>query len=229
MPKRHIVLTALIYRESIGDEIDPTGALAETLDTEPVGYLDNVLLSLGGAETLDQHEVSCALVTFTETPDQMTEVMAALPEPSVGGLQAVGASPLCIVRDDPRVPPEIVEQFWSAEIGALGAPLEFGAFDAYAENRDRFLEVLHRHRAAAADLDGPWAGEARAAWDAAVLGAERHGVRNAQVTALAPTGTIRAAFLGGNPVCRWCWLWDCVSLPAPPSRSRTLCRPRTPG
>jgi hypothetical protein len=127
-----IVLTALIYRESIGDEIDPTGALAETLDTEPVGYLENVLLSLGGAETLDQLEVSCALFTFTETPDQMAEVMAALPEPSVGGLQAVGASPLCIVRDDPRVPPEIVEQFWSAEIGALGAPLEFGAFDAVA-------------------------------------------------------------------------------------------------
>ena len=125
-----IVLTALIYRETVGDEVDPTGILAEGIDTEPVGYLENVLLSLGGAETLDQLEVSCALVYFTETPDQMADVMAAMPEPSVGGLQAVGASPLCVTRDDPRVPPQIVEQFWAADIGALEAPVEFGAFDA---------------------------------------------------------------------------------------------------
>ena len=68
-----------------------------------------------------------------------------------------------------------------------------GEFDAFSENRDCFLEVLHRHRAAAADLDGPWANEARDAWDRAVAGAEKHGIRNAQVTLLAPTGTI--AFL----------------------------------
>jgi hypothetical protein len=127
-----IVLTALIYRETVGPEVDPTGALADTIDTEPVGYLDNVLLALGGAETLHELEVACALVYFAETPEQMDEVMAALPEPSVGGLQAVGASPLCIVRDDPRVPPEIVEQFWTADVGSLEAPVEFGAFDAVA-------------------------------------------------------------------------------------------------
>ena len=68
-----------------------------------------------------------------------------------------------------------------------------GEFDAFAENRDCFLEVLHRHRNAAADLDGPWANEAREAWDRAVAGAEKHGIRNAQVTLLAPPGTI--AFL----------------------------------
>ena len=127
-----IVLTALIYRETVGDEIDPSGTMAETLDTEPIGYLDNVLLSLGGAETLDELEIACALVTFTETTEQMAEVLAALPEPSVGGLQAVGATPLCIVRDDPRVPPEIVEQFWTAPVGELVAPIEFGAFEAVA-------------------------------------------------------------------------------------------------
>jgi len=70
---------------------------------------------------------------------------------------------------------------------------EFGAFDAFDENRDSFLEVLHRHRAALDGLQGPWAAPAREAWDRALSGAEKHGVRNAQVTVLAPTGTI--AFL----------------------------------
>ncbi|MHC4938396.1 MAG: vitamin B12-dependent ribonucleotide reductase [Planctomycetota bacterium] len=70
---------------------------------------------------------------------------------------------------------------------------EFGAFEAFAENRDCFLEVLHRHRDAIGDLGGAWADAAREAWDDAVRGAEKHGVRNAQVTLLAPTGTI--AFL----------------------------------
>ncbi|MHC4850020.1 MAG: vitamin B12-dependent ribonucleotide reductase [Planctomycetota bacterium] len=69
----------------------------------------------------------------------------------------------------------------------------FGAFEAFEENRDSFLDVLHRHRAALGNLEGEWADAARAAWDGAVSGAEKHGVRNAQTTVLAPTGTI--AFL----------------------------------
>ena len=40
---------------------------------------------------------------------------------------------------------------------------EFGAFEAFAENRDSFLEVLHRHRDAIGDLAGPWADAARVA------------------------------------------------------------------
>jgi len=70
---------------------------------------------------------------------------------------------------------------------------EMGPFEAFPENRESFLEVLARHREAARDLDGPWADEAKDAWDGALSGAEKHGVRNAQVTVLAPTGTI--AFL----------------------------------
>ncbi|MHC5049527.1 MAG: vitamin B12-dependent ribonucleotide reductase [Planctomycetota bacterium] len=71
-----------------------------------------------------------------------------------------------------------------------------GPFDAHEPNREHFLGVLERHRAA---LDGVAEGpaavldEARSALDDALDLARAHGVRNAQVTALAPTGTI--AFL----------------------------------
>jgi ribonucleoside-diphosphate reductase alpha chain len=71
-----------------------------------------------------------------------------------------------------------------------------GPFDAYEPNRDSFLGVLERHRAAVDGVaDGPpdLLDEARAAWEDALELARVHGVRNAQVTVLAPTGTI--AFL----------------------------------
>jgi ribonucleoside-diphosphate reductase alpha chain len=70
-----------------------------------------------------------------------------------------------------------------------------GPFDAFDQNRQPALAVLARHR----DSVGSVApGEshravleaARRAWDEAVALAEHHGLRNAQVTALAPTGTI---------------------------------------
>jgi len=69
-----------------------------------------------------------------------------------------------------------------------------GAFAAFQENREPFLDVLKKHRA---ELDcvspGPILDAARVSWNAAYEIAEVHGVRNAQVTVLAPTGTI--AFL----------------------------------
>ncbi len=71
-----------------------------------------------------------------------------------------------------------------------------GPFDAFEPNRRPFLAVLERHRAAVEGIaDGPEAvlREARAAWDDTLALAREHGVRNAQVTVLAPTGTI--AFL----------------------------------
>ncbi|MHC4133898.1 MAG: vitamin B12-dependent ribonucleotide reductase [Planctomycetota bacterium] len=71
-----------------------------------------------------------------------------------------------------------------------------GPFDAYEPNREHFLGVLERHRAAVDGVaDGPREvlDEARAAWDDTLALAHEHGVRNAQVTVLAPTGTI--AFL----------------------------------
>ena len=78
----------------------------------------------------------------------------------------------------------------SADIAAA-----MGPFPAYAQNRDSALEVIGMHRAEAAKLPAAGAPEAlhRAAqevWDAALALSQRVGVRNAQATVLAPTGTI---------------------------------------
>ncbi|WP_330136219.1 vitamin B12-dependent ribonucleotide reductase [Rhodococcus artemisiae] len=73
-----------------------------------------------------------------------------------------------------------------------------GPFDGYAENRDSMLGVLARHRGAVDDIDAELAppvvlAAAREAWDRAVTDGTEHGVRNSQVTVLAPTGTIGLA------------------------------------
>jgi ribonucleoside-diphosphate reductase alpha chain len=93
----------------------------------------------------------------------------------------------------------------SAEMAAA-----LGAFPGYADNRADVLRVLRNHRRAAfsetkgyeglqilpVPLDAERCPEqaivvaARSAWDEALAMAERHGVRNAQVTVIAPTGTI---------------------------------------
>jgi ribonucleoside-diphosphate reductase alpha chain len=93
----------------------------------------------------------------------------------------------------------------SAEMAA-----ELGAFPGYARNADSMLRVVRNHRRAAY---GAPAGEyeglsvlpmpidpaacpeylltaARRSWDAALDGGQAHGYRNAQVTVIAPTGTI---------------------------------------
>jgi ribonucleoside-diphosphate reductase alpha chain len=70
----------------------------------------------------------------------------------------------------------------------------FGAFEGYGENRATMLEVIAMHRAAVSQIDPAcpvYLREAaqRCADEALALG-RRHGYRNAQVTVLAPTGTI---------------------------------------
>jgi len=93
----------------------------------------------------------------------------------------------------------------SAEMAA-----ELGAFPGYEKNREAMLRVIRNHRRAAygessgyerlaippVPLDTPncpdiaLAVAARAAWDAALALGEKHGFRNAQVSVIAPTGTI---------------------------------------
>ncbi|MBI2623149.1 MAG: vitamin B12-dependent ribonucleotide reductase [Candidatus Liptonbacteria bacterium] len=69
-------------------------------------------------------------------------------------------------------------------------------FARFQENREPLLKVLHMHRDALQGVDGTLAFDgdivrsAREAWDGAVADARRWGVRNAQVSVLAPTGTI---------------------------------------
>jgi ribonucleoside-diphosphate reductase alpha chain len=70
-----------------------------------------------------------------------------------------------------------------------------GPFAGYAENEQPFLEVIRMHRDSlervrranvpAALYDG-----ARECWNEAYASGQRHGYRNAQVTVIAPTGTI---------------------------------------
>src|SRR5690606_14296514 len=78
----------------------------------------------------------------------------------------------------------------SAEIAKVTGP-----FDGYEADRDGMLRVLRKHRAAVGAIDVAVAppnvlDAARRSWDAAVEIAEEHGVRNAQASVLAPTGTI---------------------------------------
>ena len=87
---------------------------------------------------------------------------------------------------------------------------ELGPFVRFGENREAMLRVMRNHRRAAhghvdgyeglavspVPLDGRalrdrrLAAHARAAWDRALALGEQHGYRNAQVSVVAPTGTI---------------------------------------
>ena len=93
----------------------------------------------------------------------------------------------------------------SAEIAS-----ELGPFPNFAPNRDNMLRVIRNHRRAAygettgyeqlsvnpvalVHSDNPdqdLAAHAKAAWDKALELGEKHGYRNAQVSVIAPTGTI---------------------------------------
>jgi len=94
---------------------------------------------------------------------------------------------------------------WAASITALMTGYAYvvsartaarmGPHEGYAENAEPMVNVLRMHRDAAYRIDEPLAPSdvleaARRAWEEAVDLAVRHGVRNAQATVLAPTGTI---------------------------------------
>jgi ribonucleoside-diphosphate reductase alpha chain len=70
-----------------------------------------------------------------------------------------------------------------------------GPFARYRLNRDSFLQVIEMHKAAAEAVPSDGVPEdlhaaARESWSAALAAGRRHGFKNAQVTVLAPTGTI---------------------------------------
>ena len=78
----------------------------------------------------------------------------------------------------------------SAELAAC-----LGPFERFDENRESMLAVIQMHRDAAdrtaADRHrGDLSQVARASWDEALAAGQWHGYRNAQVSVLAPTGTI---------------------------------------
>jgi ribonucleoside-diphosphate reductase alpha chain len=70
-----------------------------------------------------------------------------------------------------------------------------GPYDGFAKNREPQIGIIEKHRAHAYKLDSALVpldllSAARDAWDGAREAARAHGVRNSQVTVLAPTGTI---------------------------------------
>jgi ribonucleoside-diphosphate reductase alpha chain len=70
-----------------------------------------------------------------------------------------------------------------------------GPFAGYAANREPFLEVIRKHRLAVNDIDPSYVPKAliqaaKQAWDEALASGQEHGFKNAQVSVLAPTGTI---------------------------------------
>jgi ribonucleoside-diphosphate reductase alpha chain len=72
---------------------------------------------------------------------------------------------------------------------------KLGPFEAYASNREPFLEVMRMHRSALQNINpnhvpGDLTRAAQECWDLVVLEGTVHGFRNAQATVLAPTGTI---------------------------------------
>jgi ribonucleoside-diphosphate reductase alpha chain len=70
-----------------------------------------------------------------------------------------------------------------------------GTFEGYAVNREPFLRVIDKHRRAAyrintRPLPADLAEAAAKVWDEAYALGQEHGYRNAQISVLAPTGTI---------------------------------------
>jgi ribonucleoside-diphosphate reductase alpha chain len=72
---------------------------------------------------------------------------------------------------------------------------KIGPFEGYAVNREPFLRVIDKHRRAAyrintRPLPADLADAAAKVWDEAYALGQEHGYRNAQISVLAPTGTI---------------------------------------
>ncbi len=70
-----------------------------------------------------------------------------------------------------------------------------GAYEGYPANREPQLGVIEKHRAHAHKLNPTFVpldllAAARDSWDQASVAAREHGVRNSQLSVLAPTGTI---------------------------------------
>jgi ribonucleoside-diphosphate reductase alpha chain len=90
---------------------------------------------------------------------------------------------------------ELCPTLHSATELTAGAEHTDGACPGYFINREPFLEVIRMHRASVAKISkanvpASLLEASQKAWDDALIHGEKYGYRNAQVTVLAPTGTI---------------------------------------
>ncbi len=72
---------------------------------------------------------------------------------------------------------------------------KIGPFAGFKKNAEPMMEVMQMHRKAAYEIDpngvpAELLFEARKSWDNVIDGGVKHGIRNAQISVLAPTGTI---------------------------------------
>ncbi len=83
----------------------------------------------------------------------------------------------------------------NAYVASARLSARIGPFDEYEKNREAMLSVIEKHRQALQRIDASLVPDAlftaaANAWDEAVSLGTEHGYRNAQVSVLAPTGTI---------------------------------------
>jgi ribonucleoside-diphosphate reductase alpha chain len=107
------------------------------------------------------------------------------------------ASGLPYDSDGGRACAAAITALMTGEAYAMSARISerIGPFAGYERNRDPFLGVIRKHaqhvdRIDPTLVDGVLLGAARDAWADALRTGSAHGYRNAQVTVLAPTGTI---------------------------------------
>ncbi len=85
-----------------------------------------------------------------------------------------------------------ISAWMTGEAYATSAELarEMGPFSRFEANRTPMLAVINKHMDALSEVSHPFISFARTAWAQAMAEGAVHGFRNAQVTAIAPTGTI---------------------------------------
>lgn len=144
------------------------------------------------------------LVDFASYPNQVITTRSHRFRPLGVGYANLGATLMSLGlpydSDEGRAWTASVTALMTGEAYNVSAELAdvFGAFDGYAENRESMLKVISAHRAASDGLSDRHLSEdgkniltaARTAWALAERRGVKVGFRNAQVTVLAPTGTI---------------------------------------
>ena len=141
------------------------------------------------------------LVDFASYPTKAIEKNSHLFRPLGIGYANLGA--LLMARgiaydsEDGRDYAAAITSILSGESYAQSARIagKIGAFEGYAINREPFLRVIDKHRRAAyrintRPLPADLADAAAKVWDEAYALGQEHGYRNAQISVLAPTGTI---------------------------------------